>query len=44
MTATQLPMPTLSQTLWPVTQSSSFVRQAILAITGSLLLWVSAKI
>ncbi|MBL0338528.1 MAG: biotin transporter BioY [Rhodospirillaceae bacterium] len=44
MTAVQLPMSTLSQTLWPATPSLSFVRQAILAITGSLLLWVSAKI
>lgn len=43
MTVAPLPMTTLSQTLWPA-QSLSLIRQTVLAIAGSWVLWISAKI
>ena len=36
--------PTLSDRLWPAGRVSPLLRSAILAIAGSLLLWLSAKI
>ena len=44
MTAAQATYPTLAATLWPEGRTSPVVRNATLAIFGTVLLWLSAKI
>jgi biotin transport system substrate-specific component len=44
MTAAQATYPTLSATLWPESKTSPVVRNVTLAIAGTVLLWLSAKI
>ena len=44
MTAAQATYPTLAATLWPESKTSPVVRNVTLAIAGTVLLWLSAKI
>ncbi len=38
------PSMTLASALWPAGEGTKWLRLAVLAVGGSLLLWVSAKI
>ncbi len=44
MTATQATYPTLAATLWPEGKTSPLIRNVILAVLGSALMWLSAKV
>ena len=44
MSAAQTTYPTLASTLWPATRISPVIRNAILMVVGTVLLWLSAKV
>jgi len=44
MTAAQATYPTLAATLWPEGKTSPVIRNATLAVLGSALMWLSAKV
>ncbi len=44
MTAAQATYPTLADTLWPSAKASSLLRNMTLAVLGSVLMWLSAKV
>jgi biotin transport system substrate-specific component len=44
MTAAQNTHPTLAGTLWPETRTLPLIRNATLALLGSVLMWLSAKV
>jgi biotin transport system substrate-specific component len=44
MTAAQATYPTLADTLWPTARTSPILRNVTLAVLGSALMWLSAKV